>query len=893
MNISIFKLALICMIGFTFFIVSCKFNQTPSTGSLIEADDDAKFQRLMDTGNNLMNDRQHTHAIHMFMQAGEILPDNPEWKLGKASALFDMDQYEACADICLQIIDQDPGFYDVYDLWWSARLEIDGNSVELRKIIKDEIEALIDQRGDDIEALLAAYSGYYRIKDEAAQQDLIVELAATAASYGAGMDADIKQIIAARLFEQIISERKNKERKIKLMKAYLTCFPEKRFIENIVYAALRETQNFLKENGSKADPELIVQSAIGETQESYRILMGAGLWLIENNFLPDKALRLIQEGKMQREAIVRERPKGFTPELWQTETAKESDFLLLLLGRAWLNAGNPEKAKGIFLEVADRKRRWSDPYHFLAMIAREAGDEDSAIDYFRKSLEIRDKRDKTVTYLKDLLEMQHGYQGDPAVFFSDREGSVSFTDVTKEAGLSGISSRRAAWGDYDNDGLVDLLLGGKRLFKNTGNGRFLDVSAASGLTYKAGRYSGALWGDYNNDGFLDLFITRRSGNLLFENSGLNTFRDVTIEAFQKQLPRSQSMAAAWGDIDNDGFLDLYVANYERSGARRSLGVHDQLYYNNADGGFDDISRAAGIITDEAMCGRGVVWTDLNKDGYQDIVVANYRLDPNFMWVNKANNTFADQATMSGVRGVQNGGYFGHSIAPVSGDIDNDGNPDLFISNLAHPRHIEFSDQNMLLINSGTPEYLFKNTYTTSGISFEETNADVSIADIDNDGDLDLYLTSIYRGRVSHLYLNDGAGVFKDVSWISGTRVGNAYGAAFADYDNDGFPDLLVASDDGVRLFKNNGNENHWLKIRIRDEGCNRFGVGAKVRISYDGKHRFREVRAGRGAGNQDEIAVSFGLGSYSGPVMIRVHTLCGDSMTKLVPHPNRIVTMKL
>jgi len=199
---------------------------------------------------------------------------------------------------------------------------------------------------------------------------------------------------------------------------------------------------------------------------------------------------------------------------------------------------------------------------------------------------------------------------------------------------------------------------------------------------------------------------------------------------------------------------------------------------------------------------------------------------------------------------------------------------------------------MLLINQGPLEFQFKNIFENSGITFEETNADPALADVDNDGDLDLYITSVYKGRNAHLYLNDGNGLFTDVTWKSGTRVQNASGGAFADFNHDGFEDLVVAGKEGMKLFHNNGNQNHWIKVRVMDYKCNRFGIGSLVSIRYGDQQQTREISAGRGAGNQDATELVFGLASYSGPVEINVRSLCGDIITAAVSQPDQTVVLK-
>ena len=156
----------------------------------------------------------------------------------------------------------------------------------------------------------------------------------------------------------------------------------------------------------------------------------------------------------------------------------------------------------------------------------------------------------------------------------------------------------------------------------------------------------------------------------------------------------------------------------------------------------------------------------------------------------------------GVAGTNNDGYFGHTIASAWGDYNRDGWMDLFCANLAHPRYIEFSDISQLLVNSGPPDFVFTDQIKGSEITYDETHSVPAWIDIDRDGDLDLYITSVYPQERSYFYLQEADGSFTDIAFLSGTRVDNGWAVEFCDFDNDGDPDLLVGSGSGVRLFKN-------------------------------------------------------------------------------------------
>jgi hypothetical protein len=404
--------------------------------------------------------------------------------------------------------------------------------------------------------------------------------------------------------------------------------------------------------------------------------------------------------------------------------------------------------------------------------------------------------------------------------------------------------------------------------------------------------NGGVWGDYDNDRLPDLFVTSHQGNYLLHNEG-GTHLTVSgaWPAAAGGLVAGSTEGAAWGDVDNDGYLDLYVANYEHGKVLRGQCGQDQFFVNHRGRGFTEARVAAGMVSEEAMCGRGVTWSDLNGDGWQDIMVANYRLDPNFLWLNQGNGTLRDVAETAGVQGQEVEGAYGHSIGSVSGDLDGDGDFDLYTSNLAHPRHIEFSDLSMLLLNDGARSPRFIDRFAEAGIDFDETSADPLLFDVDNDGDLDLFVTSIYPGRSSHLYLNDGQANFTDQTWLAGAAVVNGWGSAWADYDGDGYPDLLVASVEGVRLLHNEGGAHNWLAIKIDDRNCNRFGVGSKVTINYGRESQVREITAGRGTGSQDSLTALFGLGNYPGPVAVQVKTLCGDTIRRQIKELNRTVVL--
>lgn len=539
-------------------------------------------------------------------------------------------------------------------------------------------------------------------------------------------------------------------------------------------------------------------------------------------------------------------------------------------------------------------------YYTLGRIQELKGEEESAIDSHIYALVEGDMTNKWAaradTSLKALFVKVHGDDSGIMEYAREVAGyrGITFTDVTQKVGLSGRGESRIAWADVNNDGYDDILASGRVLFLNCGGDSFKDYTDSSGI--EGGGARGAVCADFDNDGNIDFYaISGGKGektDRLWRGNGDGTFEDVTAVAGEISDTLSTE-GAGWGDYDSDGYVDLYCANYEVWG--EVGGLEDRLYHNNGDGTFTRVTGEAGIEPPfgEDRAGRGVNWGDFDNDGDMDIYVSNYRLQENFLFRNDSRGGFENVAARLGVAGDENDGWWGHTIGSEWGDFDNDGDLDLVTANLAHPRYIEFSNMTRLYENTGPPEWEFVDVREKAGIKYDETHSDPSWGDIDADGDLDLYITSIYEDRRSFLYENLGGGKFREITWLAGVRAFNGWGCAFSDYDNDGDLDLFVASGSGVHLYRNDGHGNNWLEIKlVGGEWSNRACIGARITVNQGEKKQTREVQGGKGTTSQHSLVQFFGFGSSSDPVDIQVRFPSWKVIERKGVRINRKITLK-
>lgn len=487
---------------------------------------------------------------------------------------------------------------------------------------------------------------------------------------------------------------------------------------------------------------------------------------------------------------------------------------------------------------------------------------------------------------------------------------ITFTDVTAAAGIrfthnSGRAGKKylpetlgsgAAFFEADGDGWPDLFLvnsrnwtpGGRRtlsaLYRNTGKGSFVDITAGSGLDVEM--YGmGTAAGDYDNDGRQDLYVTALEGDRLFHNEGNGKFKDVTKASGIANADFGTS--AAWLDYDKDGRLDLFVANYVRWDAKGDLwctldgstksyctpesykGTASRLFRNLGGGRFEDAGKKAGIA-DPTSKSLGVTVLDYNVDGWPDLFVAN-DTQPNRLYRNLKNGTFKEEGMGAGVAFSEDGVARG-AMGTDSADYDRSGRPHLLVGN--------FSNQMLgLYHNEGTGLFVDEAPKSTVGrASLLSLAFGVFFFDYDLDGMPDILAANGHieeeigrvQPRVQYkqsplLFRNAGQKRFDNATSTVGASFARpivARGAAYADYDHDGDLDVLLTTNHGpAYLFRNDGgNANNWIAIRTRGATSNRDGIGAVVRVTSASGRQWSMVRSGSSYASQSDLTLTFGLG---------------------------------
>jgi hypothetical protein len=516
-------------------------------------------------------------------------------------------------------------------------------------------------------------------------------------------------------------------------------------------------------------------------------------------------------------------------------------------------------------------------------------------------------------------------------------GEALFEDVAEATGLAfehhngrqgeylfpEITGAGVAFLDYDNDGDMDVYLvqaarhvdrapsttGERaamgRLFRNDlaagPDGkpplRFTDVTERSGIR-ATGYGQGVAVGDYDNDGWPDVYLANYGPNQLWRNRGDGGFEDVTAAAGCDD-PR-WSTSALFLDYDRDGWLDLFVTSYVdyRPGTRKpclsSSGVPDycgpvnyapethRLFHNRGNGTFEDVSARAGILA-EAGSGLGVVAADFDGDGWPDIYVANDQMR-NVLWINRHDGRFRNDGLMSGTA-FNAAGDATASMGVATGDIDDDGDLELFVTNLN-------TEGATLYRNDG--HGMFDETTAAAGLAGPTkpmSGWGTAFLDYDNDGLLDLVTVNglVLRdpeqekagaafpyAQPKQLFRNRGGGLFEDVSALAGAAFPgrqNSRGLALGDVDNDGDDDLLVGNIEApAQLLLNRvGSRRHWLGLRLLSGEKGRDMLGAEVRLARAGQPtRMRLALAGASCFSSHDPRVLVGLGAAAAASSVEV-----------------------
>jgi hypothetical protein len=429
----------------------------------------------------------------------------------------------------------------------------------------------------------------------------------------------------------------------------------------------------------------------------------------------------------------------------------------------------------------------------------------------------------------------------------------------------------AAWGDYNNDGWVDLYAYGK-MWRNDSGTSLTDTGTLPGTPEPVE----GIFADFNNDGYLDVGIS--SQKRFYRNLGQPAYNFLATPSFPT-VPYANSHHCTWADYNKDGYVDMYAGGY--MAGWWAPAYPDALIMNNSGTSFYKAWE-----TTFSVPARGVTSCDFDEDGDMDIYVSNYAQIANLLWQNNGTGSFTDVAGTYNVAGDPTpdppANYaYGHSIGSVWGDLDSDGDFDLFVGNLNHHDSRRSDDSKFYRNNGPGGSWHFTDVSNTAGLVWQESYASPALADYDNDGFLDMYLTALYSGDNSVLYHNNGDWSFTDVTASAGlSGVGVTSAAAWGDFNNDGNLDLAT----GNRVYINSGSNMHWLKVRLRNTSpaipINRLAIGAQARIILDdGRVVTRQVESGTGEGNQNELTLHFGLGDQMTPVDVEVFWPLGPNGT--------------
>ncbi|HPE56115.1 MAG TPA: FG-GAP-like repeat-containing protein [Bacteroidales bacterium] len=411
----------------------------------------------------------------------------------------------------------------------------------------------------------------------------------------------------------------------------------------------------------------------------------------------------------------------------------------------------------------------------------------------------------------------------------------------------GGDAQGVSWVDYDNDGFIDVYISNidyevNLLYKNDGSGSFYKQTESSLVLNNFNTESSA-WADFNNDGLIDVYLCNNGLNQLYKNLGEGTFEELP----QTSIPADglHSTSAAWSDYNNDGYLDLFVCNSNGN---------NMLYHNNGNETFLPIVGIdmTSIYSKSNVC----IWGDYNNDGFSDLFVGNGNSENNFLYKNNGDGTFE---TISELNIVTDGGT---SSSANWADFNNDGWLDLFVANY-------YGEQNFLYYNNG--DGTFTRIFGEAPVNYFNYSKASCVTDLDNNGTIDILVGNAHASYSDYsknkIYLNQGNGSYSELSGVFTSDTQPTASLALADYNNDGFEDVLAVARNGYNsiLYQNIPNDNNWAAIQLLSTTSNASSIGASVRIkaNIDGEYKWQmmELASSNGLRAQNSFILHFGLGN--------------------------------
>jgi hypothetical protein len=578
-----------------------------------------------------------------------------------------------------------------------------------------------------------------------------------------------------------------------------------------------------------------------------------------------------------------------------------------MLGVAYLHKAGIEN--GVFRKPDDLCLLPPRPGRAYAKTADVA----KAVEQFSKYLQRR-PGDLEGRWLLNLAHMALGTWPDgvpsadriPATAFASGADVGRFPDVAPQAGLNVFSSAGGiVVDDLAGTGRFDVVTsnfyscGPVHYFGNNGNGTFTERTAAAGLRDQVGGLN-LTQGDFDNDRCTDVLVMRGGWEVgqrrsLLRNDCKGNFTDVTREAGLASPTASQ--ATTWVDVNNDGWLDLFVGNEDTTA---------QLFLNNGSGRFEDISARAGV--NRRSFAKGVAAGDYDNDGFADLYVSNYD-GTNFLYRNNHDNTFTERAVAAGVPGP------GRGFPTWFFDVDNDGWLDLFVA--SYFMSVDDAARTYLALPHNAPTLklyrnrgngTFEDVTVAMGLDKVFMPMGSNFGDIDNDGFLDIYLgmgSPSYASLLPHVLLkNQGGKAFVDVTQSSGTgEIHKGHGIAFADLDADGDEDILAeiggatpGDSHAMRVFENPGHGNDWIAVKLTGEKSNRSAIGARITVTVEnegGVRRsiHRQVTSG-GSFGASPLEQHIGLGRRARILSLDIWWPASNTRQRFTDAPaNRVIAI--